>query len=231
MCHHDRVINGRTVPVEFVGQALRVCHRADIPMIQEMFLSPRARASEHVWHTLVCTCGKLYRSSMIKDVGFPEDVRNGEDAIFGFQIIGKMETMVVSAKPLYHYLQWEGSAAHGFKPEAVQSWTQNRKVLRELLTEGTYGQAVWAAYHQQGLEVIKLLLFTVFAHPDNRGQLGTKELRHLLGDSCFSESLSKLEIRKQQERKNMLVLALIKMHAYRCLIWMTRMRLKTTERT
>lgn len=100
-----------------------------------------------------------------------------------------------------------------------------------MLAEGNYGQGIWAAYHQQGLEVIKLLLFTVFAHPDNRGQLGKRELKCMLEDTCFSESLSKLEVRKQQGRKNKLVLGLIKIHAYGILIWITRMRLKTVERT
>lgn len=231
MCHHDRVVGDDRMAVPFVGQALKVCHRADIPMLQAMTLYTSAVEEKHVWHTIVCTCGKLYRRSMLEGIDFPTNVRNGEDAVFCFQAMKRLETMVVVNEPLYHYVQWEGSAAHGFRPETVGSWKHNREIMYEMLTDGDCDALVWHAYDMQALEQIKLLLFTVFAHPDNKGTMGTRELKEIALDNCYAPSIRRLTMSEQRDRKSKIVLWLLQHHCYGALIWLTRLRLKTIERT
>lgn len=231
MCHFDRVIDDKGEPVEFVGPSLSVLHRDDIPILQEMILSVLSHKEKYVWHTLVCTWGKIYKSSIIKNIKFPTDVGNGEDAIFGFQAMEKINTMVVCDEVLYHYVQWSGSIAHGFKVKAVKSWENNRKGFYKILSEGDYSQTIWRAYDMHGVEVIKLLLFTVFAHPENNGTLTAKDFKKLVESEWFSTSIKRIKIASLDDIKSKLVLFLLKAKMYKTLILLTKIRSNTISNT
>lgn len=226
MCHHDRIVCGQREEVDFVGQSLCVCHRADIPMLQSMVLNVYAVEDKYVWHTFICTCGKLYKRSRLQEVSFPTDVKDGEDAFFCFQALENMNTMIIVDEPLYHYVQWDGSAGHRFHPEIVESWKLNRRTWYQILSNGNYDAAIWNAYDMHALGSIKRLLFSVFAHPDNKEKKMSVELKKTVSDDCFARSIDKLQISEQRNTKSKLVLFLLQHRQYELLIWLTRFRLK-----
>lgn len=224
MCHMDRIVNRISETVEFTGPSLAVFHKKDIPMLQEMMLSVLSHKEKYVWHTFVCTVGKMYKSSIVKNIEFPINVGNGEDAIFGFKALEKINTMVVCDEPLYHYVQWDGSTAHSFNVKAVKSWENNRKEFYRILSEGNYDENIWKAYDMQGFEAIKLLLFTVFAHPKNNGVLTAKDFKKSVESEWFSHSIKRIKIASLDDLKSKLVLFLLKAKMYKILILLTRIR-------
>lgn len=226
MCHMDRVVNGLGEAVAFKGPSLAVFHKNDISMLQEMMLSVLSHKEKYVWHTLVCTVGKMYKSSIVKNIEFPVNVANGEDAIFGFKALGNIDTMVVCDEVMYHYVQWGGSTAHSFSAKAVKSWENNRKEFYHLLTEGNYAESIWRAYDTQGLEAVKLLLFTVFAHPDNNGQLKAGDLKRLVESQWFAPSIKRLKVKLQIDLKSKIVLVLLKFKMFNALILLTKIRIR-----
>lgn len=83
--------------------------------------------------------GKLYKSSLVKDLSFPENIKCFEDYSTLFKIFDKAEKVVRSNDKLYHYIQREDSLSHDLSPktayyfyiaimEVFRFWQRTRKV-------------------------------------------------------------------------------------------------------
>ena len=57
-------------------------------------------------------CNKLISSNLLTDVCFPSNISYGEDALFCWNILQKINGVVVSNRPLYHYRMNEMSISH-----------------------------------------------------------------------------------------------------------------------
>ena len=85
------------------------------------------------------TWGKLYKSSLVKDLRFPENIKCFEDYSTLFKIFDKAEKVVRSNDKLYHYIQRDDSLSHDLSPktayyfhiaimEVFRFWQGTRKV-------------------------------------------------------------------------------------------------------
>lgn len=72
---------------------------------------------------------KLIRSDAVKEARFDRSISYGEDALFVWQVLQHIHSVVVTDRPLYHYRMNDGSISH-------QAWTPEKK--------GS-GRAVWKA--------------------------------------------------------------------------------------
>jgi len=83
--------------------------------------------------------GKLYKSSLVKDLSFPENIKCFEDYSTLFKIFDKAEKVVRSNDKLYHYIQRDDSLSHDLSPktayyfyiaimEVFRFWQGTRKV-------------------------------------------------------------------------------------------------------
>lgn len=61
--------------------------------------------------------GKLFKSELLKDVCFPENLTCFEDYSTLFKIFDKAVKVVTSNKKLYHYIQRDNSLSHNLSPE------------------------------------------------------------------------------------------------------------------
>ncbi|MCM1282636.1 MAG: glycosyltransferase [Muribaculaceae bacterium] len=231
MCHHDRIVEDRHIPVAYVGKNIELFSHEQHNILQEMLLGVTWYQREYVFHTLPCTWGKIYRFSRIQSNRFPTGVHNGEDAIFTFSCMDSFNKTVISSEVLYHYRQWEGSAAHAFKKETINSWLNNRRDFRNLIEQGNYSPRIRKAYDEHALGVMKLVLFTVFAHPDNKGQLGRNDLKDFTENPLMWESISRLKVGGVIDKKSKFVLLMIHRRWYGLLIAMTKLRLRIVNRT
>lgn len=75
---------------------------------------------------------KLICSDLIKQNGFPEGIKYGEDAFFVYHILKKCKTIVYSPKVLYLYYQNSGSVTHQNEwNEYATSWNFFKKEVLE----------------------------------------------------------------------------------------------------
>ena len=85
------------------------------------------------------TWGKLYKSSLVKDLRFPENIKCFEDYSTLFKIFDKAEKVIRSNDKLYHYIQRDDSLSHDLSPktayyfyiaimEVFRFWQGTRKV-------------------------------------------------------------------------------------------------------
>ena len=63
--------------------------------------------------------GKLFKSSLLKNVRFPENLKSFEDYSTLFKIFDKAVKVVKSDKKLYHYVQRDNSLSHNLSPETA----------------------------------------------------------------------------------------------------------------
>ena len=56
---------------------------------------------------------KLYKSELIDDIKFPEDLKSGEDGVFLYEYLKKISKAAFVHKPLYKNVERQGSATHG----------------------------------------------------------------------------------------------------------------------
>lgn len=61
--------------------------------------------------------GKLYKTSLLKNIIFPEDLRCFEDYSTLFKIFDKAVKVIKSNDQLYHYIQHNDSLSHNLSPE------------------------------------------------------------------------------------------------------------------
>ena len=61
--------------------------------------------------------GKLYKSSLLKNVNFPENLKCFEDYSTLFKVFDKAIKVVKSNEKLYHYIQHDDSLSHNLSPE------------------------------------------------------------------------------------------------------------------
>lgn len=83
--------------------------------------------------------GKLYKSSLVKNLSFPENIKCFEDYSTLFKIFDKAEKVIRSNDKLYHYIQRDDSLSHDLSPktayyfyiaimEVFRFWQGTRKV-------------------------------------------------------------------------------------------------------
>lgn len=63
--------------------------------------------------------GKLYKSDLIKDLNFPENLKCFEDYSTLFKIFDQAEKVVISNDKLYHYIQRDNSLSHDLSPKTA----------------------------------------------------------------------------------------------------------------
>ena len=61
--------------------------------------------------------GKLYKSTLLKDISFPENLEAFEDYFTMFKVFKNAQTVVKINKPVYHYVQFENSLSHNLTPK------------------------------------------------------------------------------------------------------------------
>lgn len=57
-------------------------------------------------------CNKLIKASLLKDKSFKNEISYGEDALFVWNVLQDVDTVVVSTKQLYHYRMNDSSISH-----------------------------------------------------------------------------------------------------------------------
>ncbi|MNK19011.1 putative glycosyltransferase EpsH [compost metagenome] len=60
---------------------------------------------------------KLYKSRLLKNIAFPENLEAFEDYYTMFKVFNNAEKVVKIGKPLYHYVQFENSLSHNLTPK------------------------------------------------------------------------------------------------------------------
>lgn len=60
---------------------------------------------------------KLYKSELLKNISFPENLEAFEDYYTMFKIFSDAEKVVKINKPIYHYVQFEDSLSHNLTPK------------------------------------------------------------------------------------------------------------------
>ncbi len=62
-------------------------------------------------------CARLVRASIAKQVPFPGDIKWGEDVLWNYRLIDRIEKAVVTKSIWYYYVQYDRSATRGYDPE------------------------------------------------------------------------------------------------------------------
>ena len=60
---------------------------------------------------------KLYKSELLKNVSFPENLEAFEDYFTMFKVFNNAEKVVKINQPIYHYIQFENSLSHNLTPK------------------------------------------------------------------------------------------------------------------
>lgn len=60
---------------------------------------------------------KLYKSQLLKNITFPENLEAFEDYYTMFKVFNNAEKVVKNNKPVYHYVQFENSLSHNLTPK------------------------------------------------------------------------------------------------------------------
>lgn len=86
-------------------------------------------------------CNKLIRTSLIHNLKFHNDISYGEDALFCWQVLQRIKTVVRTPNEYYHYRMNDTSLSH-------QSWTPEKKgsgsIVWRIITENT--AKLWPQY-------------------------------------------------------------------------------------
>lgn len=106
--------------------------------------------------------GKLYKSSLIKNMRFDESLEIGEDRVFNFQIFSKNTHLIHLNRDSYFHRQNALSVTRRYRNNAFDTFSKHMIILDEL----AYGK-----YHKEICNEILLLfdqsLYLDFFHKDN----------------------------------------------------------------
>lgn len=73
-------------------------------LIRQFFVDPVYK------QVLYSPCSKIIRADIVKEVGFDERYRIGEDLLFNFRCLERARTFYLDNQGLYHYIKRQGSA-------------------------------------------------------------------------------------------------------------------------
>jgi glycosyltransferase involved in cell wall biosynthesis len=106
--------------------------------------------------------GKLYKSSLIKDMRFDESLEIGEDRVFNFQVFSKNTHLIHLDRDSYFHRQNALSITRRYRNNAFEAFSKHMKILDKL----AYGK-----YHKEICNEILFLfdqsLYLDFFHKDN----------------------------------------------------------------
>lgn len=179
MC--DRVINDATPSIEE-------------PKIR--ILSQEKAIRDFLYHDYFVgsLCNKLFKSGLLHGERFRDGISYGEDALFCWGLLQKMQRVVVSDKQLYHYRMNTGSISHqsfdAKKMSGHQTWTIITEEVEKFWPQyldtarGTYGlqdmyllrAASHSAYKKdEGIKLLQKTVRNYLPYILSRNDIGCKD--------------------------------------------------------
>lgn len=101
---------------------------------------------------------KVYRSSLIGDTRFNEEVNASEDVEFIYQLVKKHPSAVVDSQVLYHYVMSEDSITRSVSGSG-QKWLDNVRVNASIFDEQSVHSFGWQV---AGAKLIEVILAAVY---------------------------------------------------------------------
>lgn len=77
-------------------------------------------------------CGKLYRSEIVKNIKFPNNIIIGEDQVFNHRVINCCSKVMITNIKAYYYIENKESVGHSFRQNALSIMM---KVMRLIYNE------------------------------------------------------------------------------------------------
>ena len=159
---------------------------------------------------------KLYLSSLLKGEKYPVN-KHHEDEFFTYRIFGKADKLVYVDKPMYYYLQRQGSIMHSFtikRLDALEAYLERLEYLKKTFPDLYHADklnfcvscAVFYCQAQKCKEPsaaaikrkIKRLRRNVFITPKEAGKFSFKEKMYVRGTGfCMGVFCTALNMRKQ----------------------------------
>lgn len=131
---------------------------------------------------------KLFKTELLKDAKFDENIHYGEDLWICYQIMKNCKKLVLSNKRLYHYIIRGGSIVTSkFKPQKLTCLDCYDKIIE---LEKDNAEVLLCAESMQGLIAIELLYYTW------RDKVKDKELKNRL-KNLIKASIPKIKRNKR----------------------------------
>ncbi len=228
MWRFDKEIGDSYENTPFLGKDYMVFQGNEIQKLQRMLLNFYSYSDEMLFTFLVTTVCKMYKTEIIKEnqISFPVNVKNGEDGIFAIEAFQYAKKVVFTNQILYHYVQRENSVSKAFRPETIESWRNNRKETKKLLERLGIMEHMQDVYDYHAVEVLKLILFTVYAHKDYKKTEGLLSIKELLHTPEFGPSIKRIPLKNIYGSKGKIVAFCAKHNMTGVLVWLTKIRSK-----
>lgn len=81
-------------------------------------------------------CNKLFRRKKMDHLTFQTDLAVGEDMNFLVQACFLADKIVYTTQPVYHYIQRDGSAVHGYSEKMLTSIQSHKQIIKFLEEKG-----------------------------------------------------------------------------------------------
>jgi len=105
---------------------------------------------------------KLYKSELIKDIYFPENLEAFEDYFTMFKIFNTAETVLKINKKLYHYVQFEDSLSHNLTPKRAYAFflalMEAYTFLNSLTVDSTFKKSIVQNILKKSFMVLKRII-------------------------------------------------------------------------
>lgn len=135
---------------------------------------------------------KLYRKSIIKDVRFNEELKVGEDALFGEQISHQINKAVMVRKALYNYRVNEESVVRKFDKNYVKKYLEAMIKNKEFLNkEYKDDKDIQQNYYNFVAYHVLLIAVNYCYHPENKSENKRKLLREVCEINVFKQAIKK----------------------------------------
>lgn len=170
---------------------------------------------------------KLYTSRLLKQnkLFFYDSLNIGEDTLFALEALEHTKKLVAIDKIMYFHIIHDGSLSHGYHPDALVQWSENRKAFHNYLLEGRLSMALYETYNLQVIFALKTLLINTFGHPQCR--LKERELKKVLESAEFAHSLNALKwIDVKDDAASIVLLILYRLKFYGTMILLGKIRRK-----
>lgn len=159
---------------------------------------------------------KLYLSALLKGEKYPVG-KHHEDEFFTYRIFGKADKLVYVDKPMYYYLQRQGSIMHSFtikRLDALEAYLERLEYLKKTFPDLYHADKLnfcvsCAVLYSQAQNCkdpsaaaikrkIKRLRRNVFITPKEAGKFSLKEKTYIWGTGfCMGGFCTALNMRKQ----------------------------------
>ncbi len=187
--------------------------------IQEMLLLNNKNPLPGLPYLDFGTCGKLFRTEIVKQTLFPTNLPITEDQVFNHALLIKCQQVVITNIPAYYYISNMDSATHKSRPDVVYDMLRALNQMKDFLFDRP--EVINAYYYRLISEIMVGIRISYFYQGDEHYSFleKYKEIKKIFLNKEVDNAVRKVRLDINVERIKKIKIKFLKYHVYIPFVW------------